>query len=150
MTPSPASSASATALGPLLASQRQALERMLALLQQERSLLTQANPFDALHQLGDDKASLVNLLSQNDRLIDQWLRQHQADSDQHQELQDLKALAGECSQLNLIIGELVGTLSRRNQERTEMLMSALGRSNRTYDGKGNLQSRQRLLAGIKA
>ncbi|WKE66702.1 flagellar export chaperone FlgN [Gallaecimonas kandeliae] len=134
-------------LDALLFTQDNQLQAMLALLLEERQLLT-GRDHHRLATVADNKAELA-LRLQN---LDQQIATHPGrEAPEKQELlRALKAKAVECSQSNAVNGEMIVQLQRRQTEQSELLLRALGRSNRTYNSKGVASSRPRLLGDVQA
>lgn len=134
-------------LDALLLFQDKQLKAMIALLAEEKSLLM-GRDHHTLARVSDDKAELAMRLQH----IDQRIAGH-PDRDQPNWLDPLRALKGlarQCSDANAVNGRIIESLQQRQTEQSELLLRALGRSNRTYNNKGVTHSRTRLLGDIQA
>lgn len=134
-------------LDALLSLQAAQLKQMLALLEQERSLLV-GQDHKALADMADSKAALAYRLSS----VDAQLASHpqRQEPEAVDKLRAIKPLAEQCHEANAVNGEIIVQLQKRQSQQSELLLRALGQSNRTYNQRGEAASRTRLLGDIQA
>jgi len=134
-------------LDALLLFQDKQIKAMLILLAEERDFL-KSRDHNSLARVSDDKSELAMRL----QAIDERIAVHPAlrDPDFKPQLKALKEMAMKCSQANTINGQIITALQQRQNAQSELLLRALGRSNRTYNSKGQASSRTRLLGDIQA
>lgn len=112
--------------------QRQQLQALIELLEQERSALV-ARDGGAIEQLAAAKQQLLAAIADTDRALSQELS---ADAELAQAKGELDALLDHCRSLNELNGQVI-QLSLNSLGRLQQLMAeARGRGSVTYDDKG--------------
>lgn len=135
-----------------LAKQKSQLQQLMALLEQERSVL-KLQDINTLEHLLQDKQLLLQHIADLDQEIaqnTQELAKIKAGGSLEPMRLEIKALLEECKQSNEINGKAIALSLESNHRFAQLLNNVLNRNNITYDQHGKTQSAPRLGKGFSA